>query len=81
MRPVVAGEVRAGDVLHVTRTASVQFVRRPILFRLIRVKAEWLTYAGWVWLEGYELNRKGEAVARRRIFVKWAGLRLVSQQA
>lgn len=66
---------RSGDVLHVTRSASVQFVK-PILFRVIRVH-DWPTYSGWVWLEGYELNASGDAVNRREIFVQLNGLRQV----
>jgi hypothetical protein len=65
--------LQAGDVLHVSRAASVQFVR-PLLFRVIRVH-DWLTYHGWVWLDGYELNGSGDAIARRSIFVQVAGLR------
>lgn len=64
---------RSGDVLHVSRAASVQFLH-PFFFRVIRVH-DWLTYHGWVWLDGYELNRSGDAVARRSIFVQIAGLR------
>lgn len=63
---------RSGDVLKVTREASVQFVR-PILFRVIRVH-DWPTYDGWVWLDGYELNMMGDAVDRRSIFVQVSGL-------
>ncbi|MCW6008518.1 hypothetical protein K1W54_28835 [Micromonospora sp. CPCC 205371] len=66
---------RSGDVLHVTREASVQFVE-PILFRVIRLH-DWPTYDGWVWLDGYELNTVGEAVERRSIFVRIGGLRPV----
>ncbi|WP_036373555.1 hypothetical protein [Micromonospora sp. ATCC 39149] len=64
---------RSGDVLHVTRAASVQFLK-PIMFRVIRV-LDWPTYDGWVWLEGYELNAAGDAVSRRSIYVQAAGLR------
>jgi hypothetical protein len=64
---------RSGDVLEVTRAASVQFVR-PLLFRVIRVH-DWPTYDGWVWLDGYELNAAGDAVERRSIFVQVDGLR------
>jgi hypothetical protein len=64
---------RAGEVLHVGRAASVQFAR-PIFFRVIRVN-DWPTYAGWVWLDGYELNSIGDAVERRSIFVQTSGLR------
>ncbi|MFF3853005.1 hypothetical protein [Micromonospora sp. NPDC002575] len=64
---------RSGDVLHVTRAASVQFLK-PIMFRVIRV-LDWPTYDGWMWLEGYELNAAGDAVSRRSIYVQAAGLR------
>ncbi|WP_433284127.1 hypothetical protein [Micromonospora sp. CA-244673] len=63
---------RSGDVLHVTRAASVQFLR-PIMFRVIRV-LDWPTYDGWLWLDGYELNAAGDAVNRRSIFVQQEGL-------
>ncbi|MER7168526.1 hypothetical protein ABT336_20970 [Micromonospora sp. NPDC000207] len=68
---------RSGDVLHVTRAASVQFKRRPIKFRVIRV-LDWPTYHGWLWLEGYELDATGDAVSRRSIFVQRAGLEQIS---
>ena len=63
---------RSGDVLRVTRAASVQFVS-PLLFRVIRVH-DWSTYDGWCWLDGYELNAAGDAVSRRSIFVQVDGL-------
>src|SRR5436190_10526656 len=63
---------RSGDVLRVTRAASVQFVE-PMLFRVIRVH-DWPTYDGWVWLDGYQLNAAGDAVERRSIFVQRQGL-------
>lgn len=66
---------RSGDVLHVTRAASVQFLR-PITFRVIRV-LDWPTYDGWLWLDGYELNASGDAVNRRSIFVQRDGLQQV----
>ncbi|SCG47283.1 hypothetical protein [Micromonospora coxensis] len=65
--------MRAGDLLLVTRAASVQFVR-PIRFRVIRV-LDLPTYAGWVWLDGYQLDDRDQAVARRSIYVQRAGLR------
>jgi hypothetical protein len=64
-----------GDVLSVTKDASVQFISYPILFRVIRVM-ERETYYGWVWLEGYEIDSAtGDALQRRSIFVQLAGLR------
>ncbi|SCL39426.1 hypothetical protein GA0074692_5359 [Micromonospora pallida] len=65
--------LRAGDLLHITRAASVQFVT-PIAFRLIRV-LDLPTFDGWLWLDGYQVDKKGDAVARREIFVQRAGLR------
>ncbi|MGC4852272.1 hypothetical protein ACLQ24_02480 [Micromonospora sp. DT4] len=66
---------KAGDVVHLTRAASVQFIN-PIMFRVIRV-LDWVTYDHWVWLDGYQLDRKGDAVARRTVFVQREGLRIM----
>ncbi|MFF5231236.1 hypothetical protein [Dactylosporangium sp. NPDC000521] len=63
---------KTGDVLRVTKAASVQFVQ-PMLFRVIRVH-DWQTYDGWAWLDGYQLNGTGDAVERRSIFVQLQGL-------
>jgi len=63
---------RTGDVLRVTKAASVQFTQ-PMLFRVIRVH-DWQTYDGWAWLDGYQLNASGDAVERRSIFVLLQGL-------
>ncbi|NUT31465.1 MAG: hypothetical protein HOV79_00170 [Hamadaea sp.] len=68
---------KAGDILHVTREASVQFAT-AIFFRVIRVH-DWPTYDGWLWLDGYQLNAAGDAVERRSIFVQGNGLRMVKQ--
>lgn len=68
---------RSGDVIHVTKAASVQFAA-PMLFRVIRVH-DWPTYEGWIWLDGYELNTAGDAVERRSIFVQVSGLRSVGK--
>lgn len=67
---------RSGELLEISRAASVQFVR-PIMFRVIRT-LDWTTYDGWAWLEGYELDATGDAVARRTVFVRPAGLRRLS---
>ncbi|MEU8114428.1 hypothetical protein [Micromonospora sp. NPDC048947] len=64
--------MKSGDVLHLTRAASVQFLR-PIFVRVIRLP-NWVTYDGWLWIEGYELGPKGEAVVRRSLFVQMSGL-------
>jgi hypothetical protein len=63
-----------GDVLIVGGAASVQFEgERALTFRVIRVDPR-LTYAGWLWIDGYVLGRNGEAVERRVIFVRGDGL-------
>ncbi|WP_320067693.1 hypothetical protein [Micromonospora sp. RTGN7] len=66
-------DLKAGDVLHITAACSVQFVK-PIMLRLIKVRTDLITYDGWLWLDGYQLDAKGDAVARREIFVQPAGL-------
>lgn len=67
--------LRAGWVLLLTRDASPQFYR-PVTLRVIRV-LDRSTYDGWIWVEGYQLNSRGEAVARRELFVRRAGVRIV----
>ena len=72
---------KPGDVLHVGSDASVQFCGdRALIFRVIRV-CDRPTYEGWVWLTGYSLDKAGNAVDRREIFVQRAGLRLVAPAA
>ncbi|MCZ7418857.1 MULTISPECIES: hypothetical protein [unclassified Micromonospora] len=67
--------LHAGDLLRLTRSASVQF-HRPILFRVIR-ELGWTTYDGWFWLDGYQLDERGQAVARREVFLRRAGVTLL----
>ncbi|MFY1618009.1 hypothetical protein [Micromonospora sp. WMMD736] len=58
---------RAGDLLRLSATASVQFLR-PITVRVIR-ELEWDTY---------ELGARGDAVARRGVYVRREGVQLVN---
>ncbi|MEV4759325.1 hypothetical protein AB0J86_30100 [Micromonospora sp. NPDC049559] len=68
---------KPGDVVWVGAEASVQFAGdRGITLRVIRVH-DWPTYHGWRWLDGYVLNRAGDAVERRTVYVQPAGLRPV----
>jgi hypothetical protein len=67
---------RCGDVLRISREASVQF-STPILFRVIRVRDR-RPYNGWLWLDGYQLNSAGEAVRQRSIYVRAGGLHRVT---
>ncbi|RKR88118.1 hypothetical protein BDK92_2425 [Micromonospora pisi] len=64
-----------GDLVVVGKAASVQFGgEQGFTFRITAVDKR-LTYPGWVWLTGYVLDAKGEAVTRREIFVLIEGLR------
>ncbi|MCG5459614.1 hypothetical protein PSH03_005398 [Micromonospora sp. PSH03] len=55
--------------------ASVQFSGvRAMHFRVIRV-LDWVTYDGWVWLDGYQLNASGDAIERRTVYVQIWGVR------
>ncbi|MFC6018426.1 hypothetical protein ACFP2T_19720 [Plantactinospora solaniradicis] len=65
---------KAGDLVRVTGRTSVQFAgTRALMFRVLAVDPK-PTYYGWAWIAGYVLNRTGEAVERRKIFVQPAGL-------
>jgi hypothetical protein len=62
-----------GQVVYVGAAASVQFAGRAgFAFRVISVDPK-PTYDGWCWLAGYVL-KDGEAVDRRSIYVRFAGL-------
>ncbi|MFG2061750.1 hypothetical protein ACGFIK_10035 [Micromonospora sp. NPDC048871] len=77
--PAAVAGLKAGDLLHLTRAASVQF-GTPMMFRLIRV-LDRQTYDGWVWLDGYQLDQKGDAVTRREVFVQYAGVQKLNPPA
>ncbi|OWV03870.1 hypothetical protein B5D80_21395 [Micromonospora wenchangensis] len=66
--------LRGGDLLHLTREASPQFVR-PITVRVIRELTDRHTYDGWAWIEAYELGPDGLARRRRELYVRRAGVR------
>jgi len=67
-------DLKPGVVVHVDREASVQFIVRPILFRIIRVGTA-RPDQDWVWMSGYQLNAAGDATERRDIYVQRSGLR------
>ncbi|TWG14015.1 hypothetical protein FHX34_104308 [Actinoplanes teichomyceticus] len=61
-------------MVKLTAAASVQFGDdRATLFRIIRVDPR-TTYVGWVWLIGYTVDARGQAIERREVFVQIAGL-------
>ncbi|WP_229399033.1 hypothetical protein [Micromonospora okii] len=80
---MTARPFQTGDLLHLTRAASPQFVK-PIIVRVIREMKDRHTYYGWTWIEAYELDAAGDAVAKRELFVRREGsrpLRLPLRQA
>lgn len=67
---------RPGDVVLIGRECSVQFAGdRRLILRVVSVDPR-PTYDGWIWLTGYVLNKRGEATAKREVFVMKAGLRV-----
>ncbi|MER7419794.1 hypothetical protein ABT346_23945 [Micromonospora peucetia] len=66
-------KLKAGEILHLTRAASPQFAT-PIQVRVIRELPERHPPYGWLWFEGYQLDAKGAAVAKRELFVLREGL-------
>ncbi|RGC68400.1 hypothetical protein C5N14_13520 [Micromonospora sp. MW-13] len=70
--------LRPGAVLLIDGCASVQFGGdRALRLRLVSVDDK-PTYDGWVWLTGYVLGPRGEAVARRELYVQRAGLHAIA---
>ncbi|MEU6021419.1 hypothetical protein [Micromonospora sp. NPDC047134] len=59
-----------------TREASPQFAG-PITVRVIRELTDRNSYHGWAWIQVYVLDRNGDAVQRRELFVRPIGLRRV----
>lgn len=73
-RPEPGYRPQPGDVVAVGRAASVQFDNGcGFNFRIIRVTPS-THHDGWAWLDGYQLGPRGDAVARRSIYVQPGGL-------
>lgn len=73
--------LQPGTVLHIGAACSVQFAgSRALRLRLVSVDDK-PTYPGWMWLTGYVLGPRGEATARREVYVQRAGLRVLSTPA
>ncbi|GIG59699.1 hypothetical protein Lfu02_40710 [Longispora fulva] len=70
---ILSQPLQAGDVVRLTKAASPQF-GRPLLVRVVAVIAK-SSVGGWGYLEGYVLDDRGDATARRRVFVNFAGLK------
>ncbi len=66
--------LRAGVVVRLGASASPQFASgRGFALRVTKVD-ERSSVDGWVWLSGYQLDRSGQAVERRTVFVRLAGV-------
>jgi len=61
-----------GETLFIGPAASVQF-SRPILIRVIAVNDQ-TSCDGWIYIDGYQITKTGQAIERRTIFVQAAGL-------
>ncbi|WP_232510840.1 hypothetical protein [Micromonospora maris] len=59
-----------------TQEASPQFAK-PITVRVIRELTDRNSFHGWAWIQAYVLDRNGDAVQRRELFVRPVGLRPV----
>ncbi|MFF5217014.1 hypothetical protein [Micromonospora sp. NPDC000442] len=70
-----------GDLLRIDIRASVQFAgRRALTLRVVSV-SDRQAYDGWIWLTGYVIDRRGNATAKREVYVQLAGLRAAPDSA
>lgn len=70
---------RPGDLVRLTEHASVQFAGARAVRLLVTGVDPRPTYEGWLWLTGYTVDDKGEAVESRQVFVQAAGLQWIKQ--
>lgn len=70
---ICTDHLQPGVVLIINQRASIQFQKKPFLFRLIGIERH-DHLSEWIWLEGYQLKTNGDAVEKRLIYVKIAGL-------
>lgn len=66
-----------GAVLWLGPDAGIQWRIRPIAFLLVRVLDLGTWWAGTVYLDGYEVDDRGVAAARRTAFVIREGVKLL----
>ncbi|MET8362870.1 hypothetical protein ABZU53_04790 [Micromonospora sp. NPDC005194] len=66
--------MKAGDVVLVGAACSPQFTgNRALRLRIVSV-GETDPYHDWIWLTGYVLDARGNATAKREVYVMKAGL-------
>jgi hypothetical protein len=63
---------RPGDIVTVDQRAA-HYLQTPIRLRILLVQRS-ITYDGWAWLHGFELDATGRLGERRAVFVELAGL-------
>lgn len=70
-----------GTVVLVGTACSVQFTgNRELRVRVVSVNDR-ANYPGWIWLTGYVLGPKGQAVDKRELYVQAAGLKVLQLPA
>jgi hypothetical protein len=62
-----------GRIYTVGAAASVQFAGAAIMIRVIRVTPP-AAYSDFVWIDCYQIDHRGQATARRSVFVRYPGL-------
>ncbi|MFI5928163.1 hypothetical protein ACIA3K_19485 [Micromonospora sp. NPDC051543] len=66
--------MKAGDVVLVGAACSPQFTaNRALRLRIVSV-GETDPYHDWIWLTGYVLDARGDATAKREVYVMKAGV-------
>ncbi|WP_435585832.1 hypothetical protein [Micromonospora aurantiaca (nom. illeg.)] len=78
----IAATWTAGTVLRIGRAAGVQYSDdRALTIRVVAVDPR-PTYQGSAWVTGYVLNRRGDATAKRELYIDvTAGVEVLSTPA
>ncbi|MGC4773357.1 hypothetical protein ACLQ25_30855 [Micromonospora sp. DT44] len=66
--------MKSGDIVLVGAACSPQFTGdRALMLRVVSV-GEADPYHDWIWITGYVLDMRGNAIAKREVYVMKAGL-------
>lgn len=69
--------IQTGDIVHLGKAASVQFDGARAITMRVSAIPDTPTYAYWMWLAGYVLDERGQAVEKREVFVQRAGVKIL----